>query len=285
VKLSELNAEIGAALALHGFEAVRGVLLSPLGEKKGRRCAYRIEDEGGKVVKVRLFENAEEARRVFEQRAALEEAFAPAVACHGAVLIEAWVEGVPLVDLDWESWVEPAGALLGRLHATPLGAHEPPNVSTRRWREGAESDLEILTAAGTIASAEADRLRAELRQRDPGESRTALIHTDFCADNMVIDTRGRLRVIDNEGMAVRPPGFDLARTFQLWPMSKEARVRFRRGYLSSAPMEPEAPGFWRIAAVLLGARIFLKLSATRLEASVGLLREFLAGKHLSGESQ
>jgi hypothetical protein len=280
-----LSAAIRAALAEQGLEAVRGELLSPLGEKKGRRCAYRVETGRGEIIKAREFENAEEARRVFEQRRGLEPAFAPAIACSGTVLIEEWIEGEPLREYDTEAWAETAGAILGRLHACPLPPGEAAIVSTRRWRDGAESDLDLLLAAGGLTAGEGERLRDELARRDPGEARTAVIHTDFCGDNMVIDTHGRLRVIDNEGIAVRPPGFDLARTFQLWPMSLETRRRFRHGYLSAAPYEPAAPGFWRVSAALLSTRIFARLSRPRFAQSVALLREFLAGEHLSEDSE
>jgi thiamine kinase-like enzyme len=276
-----LSAAIDEALDRHGFAAETAVLLSPLGEAKGRRCAYRVQNREGEVLKVRLFENAEEARRVFDLRAGLEPAFAPALACHGSVLVEEWIEGVPLAEAGWEPWVEPAGALLGRLHARPLPARQPSRMSTQKWFRGANADLDLLTAAGILDWHHADRLRQELSRRDPGSGAAALIHTDFCADNMLIDKLGRLRVIDNEGLAVRPASFDLARTFQLWPMSKDTWVRFRRGYVSAAAAAPEATGFWRIVAVLMGARIFLKLSPARLQASLSLLQQFLAGEHLS----
>jgi hypothetical protein len=154
----------------------------------------------GEIFKVRLFESVEEAQRVYRLRVGLEEAFAPALGCEGRVLIEKWIDGVPLADIAWEAWVEPAGALLGRLHSRPLPADEPPTVSTRRWLDGAESDLDILTTAGTLEAGEAAHLRDELRHCDPGNCRTVVIHTDFCADNMLIDTAGRLRVIDGASL-------------------------------------------------------------------------------------
>jgi len=58
-------------------------------------------------------------------------------------------------------------------------------------------------------------------------------------------------------------------------------VRFRRGYRSSVPAEPEAVGFWKIVAALLGARIRYERSPARLEASLALLRRFAAGNSLA----
>jgi aminoglycoside phosphotransferase (APT) family kinase protein len=47
-------------------------------------------------------------------------------------------------------------------------------------------------------------LRGEIARRDPGTTRAVLIHLDFCAENMLIDTCGHLRVIDNELLTIAP---------------------------------------------------------------------------------
>jgi thiamine kinase-like enzyme len=276
--------EIEEALERHGFEARTLVLVSPLKERKGRRLAYRVEDRDGKRVKLRQFESGEEARRVFELRAGLEEAFAPALARYDSVLVEEWVDGAPLTELDAESRAQEAGALLGRLHTRRLAPDVPARIETRRWRDGAESDLEILGDAGKLTSEEADRLRTELQERDPGVERAAVVHLDFCAENMLIDPSGRLRVIDNEQLAVEPIGLDLGRTFQRWPMGDATRARFRSGYRSSAPSAPQATGFWRIVAALVGARVLLQRGPERIEPSLALLRRLAAGEGLSDPS-
>jgi hypothetical protein len=57
--------------------------------------------------------------------------------------------------------------------------------------------------------------------------------------------------------------------------------RFLRGYRSSAPSEPEATGFWKIAAALTGTRVFLQRIPERVDASVALLRRFAEGESLA----
>ena len=54
----------------------------------------------------------------------------------------------------------------------------------------------------------------------------------FRTENMLIDPRGRLRIIDNEWFAIDPAGLDLGRSFTRWPMSQGAWGRFRRAYRS-----------------------------------------------------
>lgn len=270
VRVPAPSPPIRAALGRHGLAPRRIVLISPLGERKGRRLAYRVETTDGQIVKAREFECEGEAHRVVELRAGLEEAFAPVLARYGAVLIEEWIEGVPLIGLDWESWVADAGALFGRLHAS--APREPATVSTRAWVEAADSDLLKLVAAGALDTEDASRVRAGIRRHDPGVARTSLVHMDFCADNMLIDATGRLRVIDNEQFAISPAGLDLGRTFHLWPMTAGTWRRFDRAYRSSAPAAPAATEFWRLIATLLGARVFLNRSPARLDASLALLR-------------
>jgi hypothetical protein len=270
------SGEIEEALTHFGLR-LRGLTpVSPLGTRKGRRRAYRVECEDGRTVKVRQVDSVEDARRLCRLRAGLEEAFAPVLAQHGPVLLEEWIEGVPLSGVDAEARLEEAGALLGRLHARALDPDEPVARSTRGWVSRAMSDLEILATAGKLAPAEVKALRGEILRRDPGEASSAVIHRDFCAENMVIDAGGRLRIIDNEQMHIGPAGFDLGRTYDRWPMTAHAWERFRRGYRGAAD-EVEALGFWKIAAALVGARVRLQRSPHRLDAVLSLLRRFAAG--------
>lgn len=243
---SETPPEIAAALEHFAITPRRVVLISPLRDRKGSRLSYRVDAEDGRIVKVRQLDSGERARCLLELRAGLEAAFAPALAHHGCVLLEEWIDGAPLSESDAEGRAEEAGALLGRLHARALGVDTPTPLSTSERTSQAISNLEILCNAGQLTPREAAALRAEIARRDPGTTGAVLIHLDFCAENMLIDARGHLRVIDNELLTIAPAGFDLGRTFDRWPMSNPAWARFCRGYRSSAPAEPEAVGFWKI---------------------------------------
>ena len=217
---------------------------------------------------------------LLELRAGLEAAFGPALAHHGRVLLEEWIDGAPLSESDAEERAEEAGALLGRLHTRALDVDTRATLSTSERRTHAISNLEILCNAALLTPSEAAALRAEIARRDPGTTRAVLMHMDFCAENMLIDACGHLRVIDNELLTIGPAGFDLGRTFDRWPMSDAAWMRFWRGYRSSAPAEPEAVGFWKIVAALLGARVRYERSPQRLDAALALLRRLAAGEGL-----
>src|SRR3954447_6692788 len=152
--------EVEAALVTLGLEPTRVDLVSPLGPRKGVRFAYRVVTTDGQTVKARHLGTPEYASRLRARRRHLEPAFAPVLDRAGAVLVEAWVDGTSLCDLDPTAWFEPAGALLGRLHrAVP----DAGTTSTRPWTEAALSDLALLEEADELTATEAFVLQQSLR--------------------------------------------------------------------------------------------------------------------------
>lgn len=279
--LAPVLRDIDAALQQHGLRRREILLISPLQERKGARFAYRAQLDDGRTVKVRHFGNSDAAQRIVDLRADLEEAFAPAIACYGPVLIEAWIDGDMLDPGNAEAWAAEAGALLGRLHMRPLAVSTPPE-STRTWLDHAQTDLGLLRHAAAIGPDEATTMHASLRQLDPRTAQAVLIHKDFCAENMLIDRHGKLRIIDNERLSIEPAGFDLGWTYHRWPMSRSAWGSFCRGYESSGATEPAALRFWKIIAALTCTRVFLQHMPERLPASLAALRRVVADTDASG---
>jgi len=262
--------EIEMALERHGLRPRRIDELSPPGPIKRGRSAHRIELEDGRTVKARRLESAEAARRLHELCGRLEPAFAPVIGAVGPVLLEEWVAGVPLAEPD--AWIEAAAALLGRLHATPIAA-TPQTVATVRWRDDGARDLAHLEAAGMLAPADRRRLEAILHEADPGRARLVLAHRDFCAENMIVDPAGALRVIDNEWLSPQPAGIDLGRTACRWPMSAGAWQRFLAAYRASAPADLGPLAFWEVSALAWTARVRLRLGPESAATALARLRE------------
>lgn len=263
--------EVETALDRQAMRARRVVLISPPSARKRGRCVYRVDLADGRTIKARWLESAEAASRLCALRADLEEAFSPVIAQDEALLLEAWIEGTLLTALDPAAHAAESGALLGRLHARE-SAGAPATVDTGPWRDRAAAELAILADAGALASAAIAKLGAELRRTDPGTARTSLVHNDFCAENMLIDGGGRLRVIDNEWLSIAPSGFDLGRTFSRWPMSDQTWWRFLAAYRSAARVDPGPLAFWKIATALTSACIRLPQGGERLEVPLGMLR-------------
>lgn len=283
-----MPAHVEAALSEHGMVPAAVELLSPLRERKGTRLAWRVDTRDGGRIKARDLGSEHEARRVFDIRARLDTAFAPALGRHGSVLIEQWIDGEPLAGRESGRRFHEAGALLGRLHGTPLQPDAPSTCATRGWLRIASSAIAFLADRGRLTRGEAAALQEALVTRDPGTDRNTIVHTDLCAENIIIDGSGALRVIDNENVAVGPAGFDLGCTFHRWPMSGADRDRFQDGYRSAAGRDPfgdpRANAFWRIVAPLMGARVHMANDPGRLEASLALLRRFARDEDLAGDT-
>jgi hypothetical protein len=271
---SDVSHEVEHALERRGIRFRDLVVVSPPNPHKRGRAMFRVDLEDGGTIKARRLETAGAAGSLIPLRARAPAAFAPAIASHGPVLLEAWIPGTVLVELDPDARVVEAGALLARLHATPLA--EPRSVETTHWHEQALADLTMLTDAGRLDPSARERLRAELTARNPGRVRATLMHWDFCAENMLIDDRGALHVIDNEWLTIDAPGFDLARTLCRWPMSPSAWAAFMEAYRTEAAHDPGPLGFWKIVAAAMGARVRIARAPTRGTNPLALLHQLAA---------
>lgn len=264
--------EVATALQRLGFEPADARLVSPLGASKGRRCAWRVEDARGAVAKVRLFEDADAAARVCVLRQGREPAFSAVAGRDGAVVLEEWVDGRPLSATEASDALPWAASLLARLHAVSLPTGEAATVDATPWRDGARADVERFAAGGLLPRTEADRAARHLSRLAPERTRAVVAHLDLCPENLVVDRRGDLHVVDNEMLAVRPPGFDLARSFHLWPMDEPAWRRFLDAYRAAGGSADDLD-FWRLVALALGGRIFLERAPARRDDAIRRLLE------------
>jgi Ser/Thr protein kinase RdoA (MazF antagonist) len=276
--------EVEAAVRAHGLRAARVVPLTVPDPRKRGRSAWRVELAGGGAVKARRLESAAAADELIALRDGLDDAFAPPLGRDGPVLLERWIDGAPLDAAQADARAAEAGALLGRLHARPLRGEHAAAVSTAStayWRGRAERNLDDLAAAGALPADVVAALREDARRLDPGTARAALVHRDFCAENMVVDAAGRLHVIDNEWFTIDAAGLDLGRTLYRWPMSEAGRCTFLASYRDACACDPGPLDFWHLVAVLwsAGARLdhrpeqrAIPLAAARALAESGLRR-------------
>ena len=162
-----------------------------------------------------------------------------------------------------------AAELLGALHATSgLGDGPLPRaVSTQPTADALEADLRALRDTGAIDASLAARLRTAAARHDPRVARAGILHTDLCPENLVLDARGALRAVDNEGMTLGPTGFDLARVWYRWPMSRPEWGAFVDAYARLVDPTPALAhfAFWKVAAVLKSARIRVTQRTPRAE--------------------
>ena len=271
-------AEVRSALASHGLRPGAIVTLSPqsFGRKSGR-CTFRVEVANGLVIKARRFESVEEAARLADLRSRVDPSFSPVIARHGSVLLEPWIDGEPLSSVQADARAAEMGALLGHLHAT-----DPPGgragLSTQERRERATRQLATLADAGVVATDLAQTLQVELLRCDPGAALQAVVHGDYCPENLVVDPGGRLHVIDNEWLRIDAAGVDLGRTYSRWLMSDDVWRRFMGGYRTVAPADPGPLRFWLIVMAVSGAVVRLQKSTAELAVPLTRLRALAAAR-------
>ncbi len=213
---SALGRSLDPVRAALGSEVVTWTPNSPLPAGGSARAAYRVGLADGRSVKLRRLREPSQGRLIAGWLAELNDAhFARILLHHEDLLVEEWIDGVPLI----------ADASLAR------------------------------ELAGAL---------------DPGATVAGLCHGDFCAENMLLATDGRLRVIDNESLAVAPIDRDVARTFVRWPMSAAVREAFLDGY--AARRDPATAlrheRFWRLCVSVRSAH--LRAVRKRMDATAAL---------------
>lgn len=265
-------ADIRALLERRGLPFKAIVALSPpsYGKKAGR-IAVRVDLSDGSTIKVRRLNGVEDASRLTDLRRRCDAAFAPVIAQDGPFLVETWIDGAELTEAEAAGRAEQLGAMLGRLHATTVSAPHP--IETRPRRERAVEQMNGLAAAGVMTAALRDALRDDLERTDPHEASPAVVHLDYCPENLVVARDGSLHAIDNEWIRVDAAGVDLGRTYSRWPVSADAWTRFLHGYSTTAPGQPARLKFWLIVMAAAGATIRLRRSPASCALPLARLRE------------
>jgi len=260
--------DVATAVELFGQRVRRIVPLRPAGGFARERASFFIETDSGAALKARRLENEAAARRQQQLRVSLPGEFAPVLARIGPILLETWIEGRPLNELPpSEQAIAKAGELLAALHALPgAGERAPPFLASHAaLRTETMAGLHALGACGAVEATAIKQLCAVVAAAAPGDGRHCLIHTDFCAENLVKDHSGRLFAVDNEHFRFGPSGMDLARTWYRWGWHKSERrwewEKFRESYQGALndedPFAQEA--FWRIAVVTISAGLRVRL--------------------------
>jgi len=274
--------EVAAALEASGLRARAIHAITTLGPARTDRQAFRIELADGSTVKARRLPDEQTAARLEAVRRELPPAFAPILARHRRVLVEEWVAGDPLGDAcPSDAVLARAGSILGALHARTRVVGEPVGErrSTEGWREVAERELQEIAGAEALGARAARAIRVALERLDPGSALFGLVHSDFCGENMIVDSAGTLRIIDNERLEVDALGFDLGRTGYRWALPARAWDRFRSAYAAHAPSpEPlETLAFWSLVAVVKSAALRLRFDRGHAALPLALLSRMAAG--------
>lgn len=247
------------------------------------RVVWCLDLEGGRRIKARLLEDHHAARALCALRAVLPSDFAPVVARSGRVLLEEWIDGVTLARASAPPrCLEDAARLLAGLHATRTVAGRAIRAirRTTSWRRDSEDRLRLLREDGLLSVAHANVLRRVLDAHDPHRTPTGLTHSDLCGENLVRNRAGRLRVIDNERLGLRPFGYDLARTRYRWGLDQEAWSAFLAAYSRRHPATARrASPFWDVVVATESAMIRRRGGGRRVATPVAALARIVRAEH------
>jgi hypothetical protein len=223
-----VGAPLDAVRAFLGATVVEVTPVSRVRPADAVRGAVRVRLADGRLVKLRRASTEAQARDVAALLEALDEPALPrALFVSGRVLVEPWVEGVPLDGHpELVRHAETLGALLGRVHTARVAGRAPSRTtaSTDPVRARFERHVADLAAAGVLLAADADRARALVaatlpfrrgRRRAPrplrGERRR--------------DPAGRAVVVDNESVRVAELDGDSAARSREWPWTPPSAPR------------------------------------------------------------
>ena len=122
------------------------------------------------------------------------------------------------------------------------------------------------------------RLDRALQRSYPPQAACGLVHLDFCGENMVIDRRGQLGVVDNDRIRLDAFGYDLARTWYRWALTAPEWDCFCRAYGSRLPFPNPLHSlqFWKIVAAARSAEFRLHHYPEKTDVPVRCLRALAA---------
>jgi hypothetical protein len=88
------------------------------------------------------------------------------------------------------------------------------------------------------------------------------------ADNIIISAGGQVCVVDNEGIAIDSPEYDLARTWYRWPMTANQQEAYAEGYGAHEHVARFAAHFvhWALIVLVESAAYRARLGAATVRA-------------------
>lgn len=229
------------------------------------RGSFKLTLANGTRLKGRLHRSEESRLRASQLLPLLQGlGFPDILAARGRTTLESWVEGTILHAAEvTQNQARRAGALLGTLHSTDItpaiqgtSAGSTPEEQLEKTRR----HLARLTASIPQHATLFEKLSSIAGEHKPASLAEGLVHTDFCAENMVVDANGKLVAIDNEGLRIGALDYDIARCWSRWPMSIGLRDAFSEGYQQFRSLSAFRAHelFWAIRAMSMTLSVHIR---------------------------
>jgi hypothetical protein len=245
-----------------------------------KRGSFLLEFADGTKLKGRRLKSAEHARKVECLQGESGPGYAKILARRGDAQLQEWVNGVPLASIASisTSTMTRCGQMLGTLHRADF-RHlvDAPLPRVMDLWDKLESNADILCQGRQLDAALA---RGALDLADAHRPKTmtvGIIHKDFSAENIVLDTVDAPICVDNANLALGPCDFDLARTWYLWPMTRADRACFVQGYKEHRSLDTfqEHFSFWAVCALIGSASTRFRSRTHRVQEPIQRLATLL----------
>jgi hypothetical protein len=220
----------------------------------GQRGSFRVTFADGQILKARLLRTPGDVERVTRLSSLLDPRFFPPVlARHGRAVLTRWIPGISMPGGNWTAAdLRACGRVHASIHRLPVPADAPDSCrSPVRSEQRLERLLDELVARGMLDACQANAVQYLTDAAAPPRQSTAICHRDFCGDNIIIGAAGEVCVIDNEGLAIDSPEYDLARTWYRWPMTTDEQRAYAEGYGAHEHVARFAAHFLHWALIVL----------------------------------
>jgi hypothetical protein len=219
-----------------------------------QRGSFRVTFADGQTLKARRLRTPSDVERVTRLSSLLDPQFFPPILAHrGCGLLTHWIPGVSVHSDDWTSTdLRACGRMHAAIHRLPVAADVAPlRRAPVRSEQRLERLLDELVERRAVDACQANAVQDLSSLTAPTSQSTAICHQDFCADNIIIRAGGQVCVVDNEGIAIDSPEYDLARTWYRWPMTASQQEAYAEGYGAHEHVARFAAHFVHWALVVL----------------------------------
>ena len=288
---TELEADLEALIRELKLQPCKLEPITSLTGSALERSVFRLERSDGSLLKARRIDDPNRAERVFAVSTDLDHpAFAKTLGQRGSALVEEWVLGKALKELDEisPSIMRACGAIAGEMHTTPpcedrWGPIHRPNdrlFSHLRWISKQLFRLEC------ISESLWHEIMTYVTELIPSVVEYGFVHQDLAPENVILEPGGALRIIDNANFDVFPCDLDLARTWYRWPLEGASESAFLEGY-----REHRSPdgfhdnfAFWALAVFLKAAWFRRRSKVPGIDIPLSMLSRLVEALR-SGERQ
>jgi aminoglycoside phosphotransferase len=252
---AELGLDLWALIDALGVPVEEAVQVTTIPAVDGLRGSFRVTLADGQILKARRLRTPTDVERVTRLSSLLDPQFFPPVLAHrGCGLLTRWIPGASIRGGDWTStYMRTCGGLHATIHRLPVPAESAPlwRRSPTGWEQRLDELLDELVGRRALDVRQARAVRHLAGAAAPASHSTAVCHRDFCGDNIILSDAGQVCVIDNEGIAVDSPEYDLARTWYRWPMTASQHGAYAEGYGAHEHVARFAAHFLHWALIVL----------------------------------